>query len=135
FDTWTGYGGGQDSSQYSSLKQINKSNVNQLAVAWSYEIGGGTLTFDPIIVDRTMYVSKSGSIVALDATSGKELWTHMGGPGARGMNYWESKDRSDRRIVFNSGGYISEINALTGETIATFGDKGRVDPSADSDRR
>jgi quinoprotein glucose dehydrogenase len=135
FDTWTGYGGGQDSSQYSSLKQINKSNVKQLRVAWSFEVGGGALTFDPLVVDKTMYVSKSGSIVALDATNGKELWTHIGGPGARGMNYWESKDRSDRRIVFISGGYITEINALTGAAIPSFGDNGRVDPSADSDRR
>jgi quinoprotein glucose dehydrogenase len=82
-----------------------------------------------------MYVSKSGSIVALDAITGKELWTHMGGPGARGMNYWESKDRSDRRLVFISGGYITEINALTGAAIPSFGENGRVDPSADSDRR
>jgi len=135
FDTWTGYGGGQDSPQYSSLKQINKTNVKRLETAWTYNIGGGALLFDPIVVDRTMYVSKSGSIVALDAATGKELWSHMGGPGARGMNYWESKDRSDRRIVFISGGYISEINALTGETITSFGSNGRVDPSADSDRR
>ena len=134
FDTWTGYGGGQDSSQYSSLKQINKSNVKTLAVAWSYDIGGGALTFDPIVIDKTMYVSKAGSIVALDAATGKELWSHMGGPGARGMNYWESKDRTDRRIVFISGGYISEINALTGAAIPSFGNNGRVDPSADSDR-
>jgi quinoprotein glucose dehydrogenase len=135
FDTWTGYGGGQDSSQYSSLKQINKTNVKRLEIAWTYNIGGGALLFDPVVVDKTMYVSKSGSIVALDAATGKELWSHMGGPGARGMNYWESKDRSDRRIVFISGGYISEINALTGETIPSFGNNGRVDPSADSDRR
>jgi quinoprotein glucose dehydrogenase len=139
FDTWTGYGGGRDSSQYSSLKQINKSNVKQLEVVWTYTIGaaGSTtaLTFDPLVVDETMYVSKSGSIVALDATTGKELWTHMGGPGARGMNYWESKDRTDRRLVFISGGYITEINALTGAAIPSFGDNGRVDPSAESDRR
>jgi quinoprotein glucose dehydrogenase len=54
FDTWTGYGGGQDSSQYSSLKQINKSNVKQLEVVWTYTIGtaGSTtaLTFDPLVV-------------------------------------------------------------------------------------
>ena len=72
FDTWMGYGGGQDSSQYSSLKQINKSNVKQLAVAWTYAIGGGALTFNPVVVDKTMYVSKSGSIVALDAASDSE---------------------------------------------------------------
>src|SRR6516225_2516551 len=122
FDTWKGYGGGQDSSQYSSLRQVNKTNVKQLTLAWTYAIGGGTLTFNPLVVDRTMYVSKAGSIVALDASTGKELWTHTGGPGARGMNYWESKDRSDRRIVFISGGFLSEINAITGEAITSFGD-------------
>ena len=39
FNTWTEYLGGADSSQYSSLNQINKSNVKQLAVAWSYPTG------------------------------------------------------------------------------------------------
>ncbi len=82
-----------------------------------------------------MYVSKAASLVALDAVTGKELWTHMGGPGGRGMNYWENKSRSDRRIVLINGGFITEVNALTGDTIMTFGENGRVDPSADSDRR
>jgi quinoprotein glucose dehydrogenase len=50
------------------------------------------------------------------------------------MNYWESQDRSDRRLVFINGGFIKEINAQTGETIMTFGNSGRVDPTAESDR-
>ena len=74
FDTWESYAGGPDSSQYSSLKQINKGNVKQLQMAWSYPIGGGALTFAPVVVDRTMYVTKSGSIVALDAATGDSLW-------------------------------------------------------------
>ena len=135
FDTWRAYAGGPDSSQYSSLKQINKTNVKQLGVEWSYPAGNGALTSSPIVVDRTMYVSKAGSLVALDAVTGKELWTHMGGPSGRGMNYWENKSRSDRRIVLINGGFITEVNALTGDTIMTFGENGRVDPSADSDRR
>ena len=52
FDTWQSYGSGPDSSQYSSLKQINKSNVKQLQMAWSYPIGGGALTFGPLVVGR-----------------------------------------------------------------------------------
>ena len=39
FATWSQYLGGADSSQYSSLKQINKSNVKQLEVAWTYPTG------------------------------------------------------------------------------------------------
>src|ERR1700735_5802630 len=103
FATWTQYLGGADSSQYSSLKQINKSNVKQLEVAWTYQTGPGTYTFNPLVVNGVIYVlAHSNSVVALDAATGKQLWIHpnMGPVGSRGMNYWENKDRSDRRPFF-----------------------------------
>ena len=130
FGTWTQYLGGADSSQYSSLRQINKSNVKQLEVAWTYPTGPGTYTFDPLIVDGAMYVlAKSNSVVALDAITGKELWVHpdTGQVGARGMNYWESKDRSDRRLFFINEGFLTSIDARTGKTVNSFGDNGRTD--------
>ena len=102
-------------------------------MAWSYPIGGGALTFGPIVVDRTMYVTKAGSIVALDAATGKELWTHQGAP-SKGMNYWESKDGKDKRLVYVTGGNLTQINAVTGATITSFGNNGIVDPTANSDR-
>ena len=47
FAGWTEYGGGPDSSQYSSLKQINKANVSRLEVAWMYPTGErGNYTFN-----------------------------------------------------------------------------------------
>jgi quinoprotein glucose dehydrogenase len=69
--SWTDYLGGPDSSQYSALKQINKSNLNQLQVAWSYPTGDkNNYTFNPVIVDGMMYVlAKNNSIVALDAAT------------------------------------------------------------------
>src|SRR5678809_1322198 len=144
FDTWKSYGGGVDSSQYSSLKQINKTNVTQLSVAWTFQ--GGGMTTNPLVVDGVMYVPQAAAaataqqpcrlaaVVALDGATGKLLWTSPGNTTARGMNYWESKDRSDRRLIFINGGFIKEINARNGQTIATFGDNSRVDPSAESDR-
>jgi glucose dehydrogenase len=57
FDTWRQYLGGADSSQYSSLKQVNKTNVNKLQVAWTYPAGPGNLLFNPIVVDGTMSLS------------------------------------------------------------------------------
>src|SRR5262252_6932680 len=136
FDSWRSYGGGVDSSQYSSIKQINKTNVKQLQVAWTFPVGGNTMT-SPLVVDGMIFVPRAGqnaAIVALDAATGKELWSNPGGTSSRGMNYWESADRKDRRLVFINGGYIKEINVQTGETVMAFGDAGRVDPSAESDR-
>jgi len=129
YTTWTAYQGGAHSSQYSALDQINKANVTQLEVAWTYEINGN-VTFNPLIVDNVMYVQGTGnSIVALDAATGKELWTHanQGAIGARGMNYWESADRKDRRLLYLNAGMLTAINAENGESIPTFGTKGKVD--------
>lgn len=39
YKTWTDYGGGPDSSHFVDLKQIDKSNVGQLEVAWTYPTG------------------------------------------------------------------------------------------------
>jgi quinoprotein glucose dehydrogenase len=129
YTTWTAYQGGAHSSQYSALDQINKSNVSQLEVAWTYPVSGN-ITFNPIVIDNVMYVQGTGNaLVALDAATGKELWSHanQGAIGARGLNYWESKDRKDRRLLYLNAGNLTAINAQTGETITTFGHNGRVD--------
>ncbi len=129
FTTWTAYGGGAHSSQYSALDQINKNTVSQLRVAWTHPVTG-TVIFNPIVVDGVMYLQGTQSaIVALDAATGKEMWRHanQGSIGARGFNYWESPDRKDRRILYLNAGHLTAINADTGETITSFGTGGRVD--------
>jgi quinate dehydrogenase (quinone) len=138
FNTWNQYLGGADSSQYSSLSQINKSNVKQLAVAWTYATGDNApYLFNPLVVDGVIYVqAKNNSLVALDAVTGRELWVHpfQGPVTSRGMNYWESKDRSDRRLFTTNGGFLTAIDARTGQTVMSFGDNGRADLRTGLDR-
>src|SRR5262245_11840841 len=119
--------GGPSSSHFSALDQINKSNVNKLEVAWFYPYG--VTSFNPIVADDMMFVSgRSGSLVALDPTTGKEIWIHEGLQlSARGVNYWQSADGKDKRIIFNQGVYLQEIDAKTGKSILTFGTNGIVD--------
>src|SRR5882672_599021 len=57
YTTWRAYGGSASSSQYSALDQINKKNVTQLEVAWTFPVGERGFTQNPIVVDRTMYVA------------------------------------------------------------------------------
>ncbi len=125
--SWPDYGGGTDSSHYIKSKQITKANVAQLDVAWVYT--PGETGFNPIVVDNVIYgLGRNSSIVALDATTGKEIWVHAGlrGINSRGINYWESKDRKDRRLIFAINSYLQEINAVTGLTITSFGKEGVV---------
>src|SRR3954464_1652865 len=138
FNTWRQYLGASDSSQYSSLDQVNKSNVSKLEVAWTFPTGDmRTYRFNPIVVDGVMYVlARNLSVVALDAASGKEIWVHenQGAIGDRGINYWESADRKDRRLLYINAGYLTAIDASTGKTIESFGDKGKVDVRLGLDR-
>jgi len=46
---------------------------------------------------------------------------------SRGINYWESKDRSDRRIIIAVSNQLQELDARTGVLIESFGNKGYVD--------
>ena len=138
--TWSDYGGGPDASQYSALTQINRSNVGTLQVAWKYPTGDASgYLFNPIVVDGVMFVqAKGGSIAALDAATGKERWVYQNSPAgritSRGMNYWESKDRKERRLLFSSGQFLHAIDAVTGEPIPSFGTGGRVDLRVGLDR-
>jgi quinoprotein glucose dehydrogenase len=43
------------------------------------------------------------------------------------MNYWKSPDGSDERLLYLNGGFLTALNAKTGETITSFGVDGRVD--------
>src|SRR4051812_45768079 len=113
-ESWVDYGGGADSTHFVKSKQITKSNVDQLKVAWVYP--HGETGFNPIVVGKVMYaLGRNGSLIALDATTGKEIWVHAGlrGVNSRGINYWESKDRKDRRLIFSINSYLQEIDANT----------------------
>ncbi|MGH9159681.1 MAG: c-type cytochrome, partial [Vicinamibacteraceae bacterium] len=132
--TWSDYGGSSDSMQYSALAHINKTNVRELELAWHYPVPDrtGNFGFNPIVVDDVMYLlGRENRIVALEAATGKMVWSHAveGGdsPGNRGINYWESEDRTDRRLIYAAGGALRQINAQTGEAITTFGSNGRVE--------
>ncbi|HYD85041.1 MAG TPA: PQQ-binding-like beta-propeller repeat protein, partial [Opitutus sp.] len=129
--SWTNYGGGPDQSKYVVLDKIDKSNVAQLEVAWTYPTDDAiAYQFNPIVVDGVMFVfAKNNSLVALDAATGKEIWIHanLRGLTRRGINYWESHDRSDRRLLFCLNNFLQAIDARTGKSILTFGQNGLVD--------
>ncbi len=136
--TWTHYGGSPDQSKFFVAEDITKENVSQLEVAWTYPTGDEMpYFFSPIIVDTVMYVmAKNSSLVALNVKTGEEIWIHANlvGMTRRGLNYWESKDKKDRRLIFTLNNSIQAIDAQTGLSISSFGNNGYVDLREGLDR-
>lgn len=125
---WLGYGNDADNSRYFASQQINKSNVSQLDVAWTYDHGEtGSV---PVAVRGVIYGrGRNGSLVAINAQTGEELWIreNMNGMTSRGMNYWENADGSDQRLIFAMDSLLQEVDAKTGKSIMSFGSNGVVD--------
>jgi quinoprotein glucose dehydrogenase len=132
--TWSDYGGAPDGAQYSALKQINRTNVGKLKQAWVFETGDERgYSFNPLIVGSRMYVlAHNNAVVALDAANGRELWSHSLNARTtlimnRGINYWESADKKDGRLILTVDNTLQELDANTGTPITNFGAAGRVD--------
>ena len=129
---WSDNLAGPDSSSYVDLDQIKKSNVDDLEVAWTYPYAAAG--FNPIVVDDVVYVyGRNGSLIALNASTGKEIWIHEGlnGMTSRGINYWQSEDGKERRLLFSINNFLQAVDARTGLSIPTFGVDGIVDLRAE----
>jgi quinoprotein glucose dehydrogenase len=129
---WSSYGGSADGIRYSSLTQINRSNVGQLQVAWTYDAGegpGGT-ECQPVVARGVLYgVTPHHNVVALDAATGRLIWRFASGiigSGAnRGVAYWIAGN--ERRVFAAVQHWIYALDGWTGKPIPGFGTNGRID--------
>jgi len=130
---WSINGGEPNNTHYSPLTQVNRDNVAQLEVVWSYdtqETGG--LQTSPIIVDGVLYgISPTQKVFAVDAATGKQIWSFDSGVKGtqpdRGLAFWSSLDGPDKRIIVGVMHFVYALDAATGKPIPTFGTQGRVD--------
>ena len=143
---WSIYRGDSKGVQYSELSQIHAANVADLAPVWTYRSGdaqkGTTIYSNPIVIaGRMFFTSPSLKAVALDAASGRELWTFDPAqfPGApksgtgrnRGVTYWAQGN--DQRIFHFVKNRVYALDARTGEPVKQFGTNGFLDLREDLD--
>lgn len=132
YTEWSEYLGGPDRNHYSSLTQINRSNVQNLEVAWIYSTAdSGQMQVNPIIVDGVLFgVTANVQAFALDAATGKEIWnfkdkSQKGSNTSRGVAYW--RDGNDQRILHAVGAKLFALDARTGIPVESFGENGKID--------
>ena len=128
---WPAYGGDATKQRHSRLAQINRGNVQRLTLAWSHDtLEKGDTQTQPIVVGRVMYAyTPTHKAIALDAATGKLLWTFdpgIAGTGAnRGLMAWHSG--SDARVFAAVDNFVYALDASTGKPIESFGQHGRID--------
>jgi quinohemoprotein ethanol dehydrogenase len=123
---WLTYGQSYSEQRYSTLQQIDTTNVGRLSVAWSIEVGdgGGNQEATPLFANGVLYGITNWSITfAVDARTGKEIWrynpevVHGGvrlccGVHNRGIALYEGKV-----IVPVVDGRIVSLDASTGKML------------------
>jgi len=150
---WPSYGNDQGATRYSTLRQITPENVDKLQVAWTYHMrpagyvppplppglppgfrltGFSSSQATPIVINGVMYFpSPYGKVVALDADTGKEIWTYQmparDQASTRGVQYWPGTRGAKPEIVFGTrSGRLIALDAATGTPVPTFGTDGIV---------
>ena len=151
-DEWSSYGGDPGGSRFSSLTEINRTNVQHLKVAWTYRTGDisdgakhprrSGFEATPIMVDGTLYFSTPyNRVVALDAETGAERWNYdphidldrrySEGLINRGVSTWADSrpgSRYPRRIfIATIDARLICLQAATGKPCVDFGAAGQID--------
>jgi quinoprotein glucose dehydrogenase len=149
---WPTYGHDSGGMRFSPLTQIAPANVGSLQVAWIYHlkpedyvapasggrggrgVGGTGLQASegtPLVVGGLMYISSPyGRVVALDATTGKEVWVYRlpsGNPATRGVEFFAGDQQTPPQIVVTtSDSKLFTLDARTGTLNTKFGVNGVV---------
>ena len=144
---WPYYAGDQAGTHFSPLTDINRGNASTLSIAWTWKTGEtqlqqfhtqpGSFENTPLMIDNVLYVSTPyNRVVALDAESGRELWSYAphayedgqppNGTGFvhRGVAAW--RDHGKLRIFINSRARLICLDAETGKPVGSFGTGGAV---------
>ena len=143
---WRNYGNDEKSTRYSPLDQINRDNVKNLQVAWTWKFDNFgtpaetvTTQATPIMVNGVLYFTagQRRTVVAANAATGETLWTWRPDEGERftraprkihrAVGYW-ADDRGEGRIIVVTPGFqLVSLDARTGQPSPGFGENGIVD--------
>lgn len=143
---WPAWGGDDGSTRYSSLSQIDASNIDRLEIVWRWKTDNfgprpeARSQTVPLMVDGVLYTTAgmNRDVVAIDAATGQTLWMYRNDEGergeraprrnsGRGVAYWEDTSGIGRVVTITPGFYLVALDAESGRPVPGFGDEGVVD--------
>lgn len=150
---WPNYGNDPGGTRYSPAKQIDRGNVAQLHVAWTYRTGAlgqneeldkkAAFEATPILIDEKLFLSTPyDHVIALNAVSGAKLWEFdpklelpygSSEVTSRGVSAWRDplaktgKACALRIFIGTLDARLIALDGETGKPCADFGDEGEID--------
>ena len=138
---WKYWGGDAGQTRYAPLGQIKAANISRLKIAWrwSADTSGtpNTANFKstPLLDDGVLYVPwLNNGMAALDAGTGKTIWTYEQQPGdvgggaslmSRSLSFW--RGGNEKRLIHNTlDGRLLSVDAKTGKPDPKFGRNGSI---------
>lgn len=155
---WPNVGNDKGALRYSPLKQINRDNIKNLRVAWTYRTGDAgpenktMIECTPVVVNGVMYITTAKvRVVALEAATGRELWkfdpfvsvpttnVYPAGNGVnRGVAYWEGASAAARLTKSAAAARLAQDNGKRARILLATADgrllsldarTGKLDPA------
>ncbi|MCP4002484.1 MAG: pyrroloquinoline quinone-dependent dehydrogenase [Gammaproteobacteria bacterium] len=153
---WPVYGGDAGGRHYSSLESIDRDNVDELELAWSFRHGElenldtphmfASWHVTPILLPEAagqslVICTPFNRIIALDPTTGEERWVFDPEVGessewtrhnCRGVAYWQDNETTENTVckyrIFagTETMRVMAVDALTGKACTDFGEAGQV---------
>jgi PQQ-dependent dehydrogenase (methanol/ethanol family) len=120
---WLSYNGTLDGNRYSKLTEIARANVKDLGVKWIFPIDHFGLEVTPVVVDGIMYITGPNQAAALDALTGRRIWTYsrprtpgLVGDASLGANRGVAI-LGDNVFMTTDNAHLIAINRITGSLV------------------
>lgn len=120
---WLTYNGNLSGNRFTSLTQINPSNVEKLSLKWVLPIEHFGLETTPIVADGVMYATGPNQAYALDALSGRVIWKYsrprtqgLVGDASLGTNRGMAILK-DKVFMVTDNAHLLALNRITGALV------------------
>lgn len=108
--------------RYSPLNEIDVSNAGKLTLKWSFDAEMSIAAVTPLVIDGVMYFNSGSKLFAINAATGKPIWTFQMQPvfegGGRGPTF------GDGRIFAFGQSAMYSVDAKFGRLLEDFGERG-----------
>ncbi len=121
--SWPLYNGQPGGNRYTTVAQINKTNIARLGPKWVFTLpNAGRLQVTPVVAGGVMYVTNTNECFALDAGSGRQIWRYQhprtrGTVGDQGGVNRGAAVAGDRVFIVTDSAHILALNRHTGTLI------------------